>query len=277
MGRDRDKKEKESRGSKDKKGEDKKSKKKDKKKRRSRSSSSSSSSDEAETILANAVASAFGLKPKALILGSKVQKVADLKVYHVASVLGRQHASLTEQSLMLLGGEWFHMKKHALSSLKLSEQDPETLKVRVTLASDLAIAEKRWRDRLLAILEKVAGMNDMSVIGQHNSITSIRRAVASEIEQRMNDPETKLQWTVELKQMVTDFKKEAKKDLDKEPSGRSRSSTRAPSSSGKQKKSSGDESDGSKTSKARDSGRMKVFKPSKHDKVRGCKANRIAR
>ena len=84
-----------------------------------------------------------------------------------------------------------------------------------TLASDLAIAEKRWRDRLLAILEKgmvpklglndgkmlllsfhrismnflqnvlrtawqlfqpaVAGMNDMSVIGQHNSITSIRR------------------------------------------------------------------------------------------------------
>ena len=133
----------------------------------------------------------------------------------MASVLGRQHASLTEQSLMLLGGEWFHMKKHALSSLKLSEQDPETLKVRVTLASDLAIAEKRWRDRLLAILEKgkvpklglndgkmlllsfhrismnflqnvlrtawqlfqpaVAGMNDMSVIGQHNSITSIRR------------------------------------------------------------------------------------------------------
>lgn len=41
------------------------------------------------------------------------------------------------------------------------------------------------------------------------------RAVAAELQQRLNDSETGVRLTVDLKQIVTDCKGEAKKDMDK--------------------------------------------------------------
>ena len=167
-------------------------------------------------------------KPKALKFGVKINKVSDLKCYHLATILARQHGSLTEQSLMLCGGEMFELKRHALANIKLTDNS-QSLEIRVSLAKELQWAEKRWRDRLLSILTKgrvkmsdykatgnwhlfstnpasefrmankdtelfivcrlmstvfkqgcksypaVAGMTDLSVIGQHSSTVSLRR------------------------------------------------------------------------------------------------------
>lgn len=61
----------------------------------------------------------------------------------------------------------------------------------------------------------------------------IARAVASEIEQRSSDEDSKVQWHVELKQLISNFKAAAKKDLDDmagSPKTEPGSSTRVPSS-----------------------------------------------
>lgn len=92
-------------------------------------------------------------KPKALSFGAKVGKIADLKVYLLASTLGKVHPCLTEQALMLCGGELFEMRRHALCSLKASE-DSGHLRVRVQLAEKKQAAERKWRERLLQLLDK---------------------------------------------------------------------------------------------------------------------------
>ena len=55
------------------------------------------------------------------------------------------------------------------------------------------------------------------------------RAVTAEITQRLNDDETKLSWSVSLKQMLEDLKAEAKKDMSKlsQEDERGTSATRA--------------------------------------------------
>lgn len=95
-------------------------------------------------------------KAKALQLSGKVQKISDLGVYALCSVLGRQHGSLTEQSLMVIGGEAYEIQRRQLTQLKLSS-DPDSLQVKVQLTKTLGLAEKRWRDRLLSILDKGSG------------------------------------------------------------------------------------------------------------------------
>ena len=72
------------------------------------------------------------------------------------------------------------------------------------------------------------------------------RAISSEITQKTNDPETSVSFNVELKQLVTDLKAEAKKDLQnmqhvgsttREDSERSRSKQKKKDSRTKERKS----------------------------------------
>ena len=76
------------------------------------------------------------------------------------------------------------------------------------------------------------------------------RAVEAEVTQKMNDEETKVQWAVELKQLLTNSKTEAKKEFElfsKEYSFFDGDSTTAPPS----RRTKGDLSDGSEESKTR--------------------------
>jgi len=92
-------------------------------------------------------------KPKNLVFNSKVTKINDIKTYHLATVLGRQHDGLTEQSLMVMGGELFEISRRGLQNMKLTDSH-DSLNMRLQLTKELQSAEKRWRDRLLKILEK---------------------------------------------------------------------------------------------------------------------------
>lgn len=92
-------------------------------------------------------------KPKTLVLSGKVQEIADLRVYYLCTILGRQHGSLTENSLMKCGGEIYELQRRSLASMKLSDSS-NSLQVRVKLTKQLTTSEKRWRDRLLQLLEK---------------------------------------------------------------------------------------------------------------------------
>lgn len=91
-------------------------------------------------------------KPKSCVLSARVQKIADLRPYMLATVLARQHDVLSEQTLMVLGGELFELRRHALASFKAGDTH-ESLSIRMDLTKDLQQAEKRWRDRLIQLLE----------------------------------------------------------------------------------------------------------------------------
>eukprot|EP00435_Cladocopium_sp_Y103_P059594 s902_g21.t1 len=208
------------------------------KRERKSSSSDSSSSNDADVQLTHTIAASFGLKPNACQIHSKIFKIGDLKPYLLALILSRQHTNLNEQSLMVMGGELYEIRKRGLQNMRLSDTS-DSLQMKLAMTKELQSAEKRWRDRLLQILSKVAGMDDYSVIGQHSSLTSLRRAVAAEVHQRMQDEETKMSWNVELKQLCSNLRQEAKTDMDnmlKQQEGRvSTSPTRASSSKKKEK------------------------------------------
>lgn len=88
-----------------------------------------------------------------MIFNSKVQKVSDITCYSLAAVLGRQTPNLTEQSLMVMGGELYEIKRRSLQHMKLSDSS-DALSLRLKLTKELQHAEKRWRDRLLKVLHK---------------------------------------------------------------------------------------------------------------------------
>ena len=58
---------------------------------------------------------------------------------------------------MLCGGEMYELKRHSLSNIKLADNS-QSLEIRVALAKELQWAEKRWRDRLLKLLEQGLGV-----------------------------------------------------------------------------------------------------------------------
>lgn len=91
-------------------------------------------------------------KAKALKFTNKVNKVSDLKPYYLCCLLGRQHAALSEQTLMLLGGELFQIRKQAVQQLRLGDNDA-SLQMRLRLTKEQQVAEHKWRSRLLQILE----------------------------------------------------------------------------------------------------------------------------
>ena len=53
-------------------------------------------------------------KPKSLEFTAKISKVSDLKPYMLASLLGRAHQCITEQSVMCIGGELYELRKRAV-------------------------------------------------------------------------------------------------------------------------------------------------------------------
>ena len=54
----------------------------------------------------------------------------------------------------------------------------------------------------------------MSFVYKTDSVVISGRAVAAEVEQRESDDTTKIQWNVELKQLMTEFKQKAQADLE---------------------------------------------------------------
>ncbi len=80
------------------------------------------------------------------------------------------------------------------------------------------------------------------------------RAIQAEVHQKMNDEETKVQWAVELKQLLANSKAEAKKEFEsfsKEYSHMDNESTTCPSSRRTRRKSQRDPSDASEESSPR--------------------------
>ena len=99
----------------------------------------------------------FLRKPKTLVFTAKTQKIQDLKIYHLAALLGRQSGPLAEQSLMLCGGELYEIKRRALANFRMGD-NTDSLELRLTLTKEVQAAEKSWRDRLLQILDKGHGI-----------------------------------------------------------------------------------------------------------------------
>ena len=92
-------------------------------------------------------------KPNACQIGPKIFKIGDLKPYHVALILSRQHTNLNEQSLMVMGGELYEIRRRSLQNWRLSDTS-DSLQMKLAMTKELQSAEKRWRDRLLQILSK---------------------------------------------------------------------------------------------------------------------------
>lgn len=97
------------------------------------------------------------------MLSARVQKIADLRPYMLATVLARQHEALSEQTLMVLGGELFEIRRHSLASFKAMDT-AESLSVRVDLSKELQRAEKRWRERLIQLLELGWGQRNLKSV-----------------------------------------------------------------------------------------------------------------
>lgn len=95
-------------------------------------------------------------KAKQLQFTSKIQKISDLKPFHLAAVLARQHDILTEQAIMLMGGELWVLRTRAVNTLKMSDNE-KALEVRLKLCKEAQDAERRWRERMLQILDKSQG------------------------------------------------------------------------------------------------------------------------
>ncbi|CAL1135032.1 unnamed protein product [Cladocopium goreaui] len=138
-------------------------------------------------------------KAKSLKLTSKHVKISDLRCAHVATILAFQHGSLSPQSLMTVGGECYELRKHSLNNLKLTEST-RALELRVDLTKEVHHYEKKWRDRLLNLLE--AGLIYFKTI----------KTVATELKERLENPDTGAQFLVKLKQSISDFKEEYRYD-----------------------------------------------------------------
>ena len=85
-------------------------------------------------------------KPKSLEFTAKISKVSDLKPYMLASLLGRAHQCITEQSVMCIGGELYELRKVSDNS--------KSLELRLRLTRELQHSEQKWRNRMLQILEQ---------------------------------------------------------------------------------------------------------------------------
>ena len=92
-------------------------------------------------------------KPKSLEFTAKISKVSDLKPYMLASLLGRAHQCITEQSVMCIGGELYELRKRAVQSMKVSDNS-KSLELRLRLTRELQHSEQKWRNRMLQILEQ---------------------------------------------------------------------------------------------------------------------------
>ena len=80
-------------------------------------------------------------------------RVADLKVEQLAIILGQTHQVMTSQTLFALGGELLEVHKKALSSMKQQGDGSEAcLTLRIQVGKKMSWSEKRWRDRLQALL-----------------------------------------------------------------------------------------------------------------------------
>lgn len=64
---------------------------------------------------------------------------------------------------MTIGGEFYALRRHALASFRAGDSH-ESLSVRVSLAKDVQAAEKKWRDRMLKLLETGWGTLDLGFL-----------------------------------------------------------------------------------------------------------------
>ena len=54
---------------------------------------------------------------------------------------------------MVMGGELYEIKRRGIQGMKLNDSE-DALSMRLKLTKELQHAEKRWRDRLLKVLDK---------------------------------------------------------------------------------------------------------------------------
>ena len=85
--------------------------------------------------------------------------MSDLKVEQLASIMGKAHASLTCQTLFAIGGELLEVHRKALGACKRQEDGSATgLELRIEVSKRMSWSEKRWRDRLIAVLLQGASL-----------------------------------------------------------------------------------------------------------------------
>ena len=91
-----------------------------------------------------------------MIINKSVAKIGDLKPMLLACCLTRVHGCLTELSIMRLGGELAELRRKHLVDFK-AQDSSQSLELRLSLAQNLATAEKSWRNRLVQVLTQGQG------------------------------------------------------------------------------------------------------------------------
>ncbi len=92
-------------------------------------------------------------KAKNLQIVKNICKMGDLKPYVMATALARMHPTLTEQSLMNMGGELYELRRRHLADFKVTDSS-QSLSLRLQLSQSLANAESSWKGNMMEILKQ---------------------------------------------------------------------------------------------------------------------------